>query len=152
MQSNVNGPKLDPVPVTVRPNILLEDEETNVESIVKKSLNEVWNQNSEEIKKISKDQMTLKIDVLTPYSTSPIKTVVTNVSPAPLASIVNPIIDSCVKNTVKKVVVYTIDKYFDNAKLIDNAFEQASQSTRSCFQYMYDYISFPKESKEPENK
>jgi hypothetical protein len=119
------------------------------------------NQNSETIKKIAKEQAALKIDASTEYSTFPCKAVVTGASPAPLACIVNPMIDSCVKNITKKVADYSIDKCFDNRGSINSGVDHTGQSTRSFFQHIYGFFTSPckveenKESKEnikPENK
>lgn len=146
----LGGPNVGPAPVTIRLNSVPEEEENSVESIVKKSLNEAWDENAEKIRKTAKEQAALKIDTSTEHSTTPLKAAITRGSSAPLANIVNPVIDTYVKNTAKKVADHSIDTFFNSKSSINTGVDLVSRWKQSFSQYIYSFFSTPCDCKKVE--
>ncbi len=117
---------------------IVESEEEGINENVKRCAGEAWKQIAPEIKKTLIDVLDKKVDLLSVAVTASCTKAVTENSPALVAGIVNPMIETSVKNTSKKVTNCAVDKCIDKTEktipvVIDFSHKKSNESSLGWF-------------------
>ncbi|MBA3239138.1 MAG: hypothetical protein H0T62_12425 [Parachlamydiaceae bacterium] len=110
----------------------VESEEEATNESVKRYASEAWKQIAPEIKKTLTEVLDKNVDSLALSVTAPCTKAITEKSPATFAVIINPMIETSVKNTSKKVANCAVDKCIDKSeKSIPVVIDSSYTSTQS---------------------